>query len=559
MNTDVKQMVEINCVNTQTKILVPSGITLKDVISFAGLKSQEKILGACVNNKVQNLYYRMYFPKTIEFFDINNIFGRKMYQCSLMMLVYKALKDTFHKAELNVLHSMTGGYYAEVDNLEVDIEVFVEKLKKRMWELVEEDLPFERKVMLSQEAEELFEKVGLKQKAQLIHSRKTLYTDIDILGDTVNSFFFEMVPSTSYLNVWDIQPYEKGFIILMPDTEQNNEKVSQPNNQKKMFSIFQEHQNWVNILGTPYITTLNKAVELGYANQIIQVSEALHEKKYAQIADAIYKKKDNVRFIFLAGPSSSGKTTSCRRLATQLMVLGIKPLQISLDDYFHNREHTPKDENGDYDFECLEALDLDFFSKQMKQLMNGEEIELPRFNFVTGEREKTGKTIKMTEENIVIIEGIHALNPKLSKEIPRKNKYFVFVSALTQIALDKHNLISTRDNRLIRRIVRDHNYRGASAERTLLMWKSVRKGEERHIFPFQENADSIFNSSLLYEIGVLKTYCEPLLLQVPKNSPAYANARRMLDFLNNFVAISPESIPPTSVMREFLGGSSFSY
>ena len=428
-----------------------------------------------------------------------------------------------------------------------------------MKELVEKDIPFETKVYSTQDAVELFSKVGLTSSAELFKSRQKLYVDVDILDGTINALYSEKVPSTSYLKVFDLEVYEKGFILLLPDAEKNYQEPATLHLQPKLFSIFQEHKHWVEILKTPNLPKLNEAVKKGYENQIIQISEALHEKKYAAIADAIYKKKDNVKFVFLAGPSSSGKTTSCKRIAVHLAVLGIKPLMISLDDYFLDREHTPKDEKGNYDFECLEALDLDFFSQQMQELLDGKEIELPKFNFVSGQREKSDKRIQLTDNSILIIEGIHALNPKLSKQINRKNKYLVFVSALTQLALDSQNLISTSDNRLIRRIVRDYNYRGSSAERTLLMWNNVRNGEERHIFPYQENADSIFNSSLLYEIGVLKSYCYPLLAQVPQTSPAYANARRLQNFLDNFTPISSQSIPPTSIMREFLGGSSFSY
>lgn len=559
MNDNVKQMEEIYCTNTDSKVLIPSGMALLDMIAFFGIKNPQTILGACVNNKVQNLNYRIYSPKTITFLDINTANGRKMYSLSLMFLTYKAVKNLYPQNELFIKHSMNGGYYAEIENIKEDISVVVEHIKKEMKKLVKQNLPFERKILSQQEASDLFEKVGITEKAKLIRNSKRLYANIDILGETINSFFFEMVPSTSYLNIFDLEPFDKGFIILMPDKDKDNKQPETVINQSKIFSIFQEHKNWVEILGTPYVTNLNERIIEGKQNELIQVSEALHEKKYAAIADNIYKKKDNVKLVLLAGPSSSGKTTSCRRIATQLSVLGIKPLQISLDDYFLDREHTPKDEKGEYDFECLEALDLEYFNYQMNELLKGNEIELPRFNFVVGAREKSKKKIHLTDNSMIIVEGIHALNPKLSLEINRKNKYFIFVSALTQVAIDRHNLISTSDNRLIRRIVRDYNYRGSSAESTISRWESVRNGEEKHIFPFQENADSIFNSSLLYEIGVLKNYCEPLLMDVPQTSPAYANARRLHQFLNNFLTIKPDYIPPTSIMREFLGGSSFDY
>ena len=552
-------MIEIYCVNNDKTFLVPSATSAKQIIEYAVLEDNHTFLGAYINNKIRNLNYKCYEPKRIEFIDIHSSIGMKIYVSSLIMLMYKAVKDLYPKAEMKVKHSMMSGYYIELQNIDIPQQDLCTSIKKTMKELVEKDIPFETKVYSTQDAVELFSKVGLTSSAELFKSRQKLYVDVDILEGTINALYSEKVPSTSYLSVFDLEVYEKGFILLLPDAEKNYQEPATLHLQPKLFSIFQEHKHWVEILKTPYLPKLNEAVEKGYENQIIQVSEALHEKKYAAIADAIYKKKDNVKFVFLAGPSSSGKTTSCKRIAVHLAVLGIKPLMISLDDYFHDREHTPKDEKGNYDFECLEALDLDFFSQQMQELLEGREIELPKFNFVSGQREKSDKRIQLTDNSILIIEGIHALNPKLSKQINRKNKYLVFVSALTQLALDSQNLISTSDNRLIRRIVRDYNYRGSSAERTLLMWNNVRNGEERHIFPYQENADSIFNSSLLYEIGVLKSYCYPLLVQVPQTSPAYANARRLQNFLDNFSPISSQSIPPTSIMREFLGGSSFSY
>ncbi len=552
-------MIEIYCVNNDKTFLVPSATSAKQIIEYAGLEDNHTFLGAYINNKIRNLNYKCYEPKRIEFIDIHSSIGMKIYVSSLIMLMYKAVKDLYPKAEMQVKHSMMSGYYIELQNVDIPQQDLCTSIKKTMKELVEKDIPFETKVYSTQDAVELFSKVGLTSSAELFKSRQKLYVDVDILDGTINALYSEKVPSTSYLKVFDLEVYEKGFILLLPDAEKNYQEPATLHLQPKLFSIFQEHKHWVEILKTPYLPKLNEAVKKGYENQIIQISEALHEKKYAAIADAIYKKKDNVKFVFLAGPSSSGKTTSCKRIAVHLAVLGIKPLMISLDDYFLDREHTPKDEKGNYDFECLEALDLDFFSQQMQELLEGREIELPKFNFVSGQREKSDKRIQLTDNSILIIEGIHALNPKLSKQINRKNKYLVFVSALTQLALDSQNLISTSDNRLIRRIVRDYNYRGSSAERTLLMWNNVRNGEERHIFPYQENADSIFNSSLLYEIGVLKSYCYPLLAQVPQTSPAYANARRLQNFLDNFTPISSQSIPPTSIMREFLGGSSFSY
>lgn len=552
-------MIEIYCKNTDSKLLVQSGMDLSEVARFAGMTNMESILGACVNNKVQNLNYRIYSPKRIEFLDIYSTMGRRIYALSLMFVLYKAVKETFPQHELIIKHSMLDGYYFEIEPLQEDSQQVAKKIEKRMREIVEENIPFSRVITPAEQAAELFDRLGMTEKAELIRSSNKLYTNVEYLGEIVNAFFFELVPSTSYLKVFGLYVFDKGFILQMPSKEDATTTPVEDKNPKKIFDIFQEHKNWVNILGTPYVSDLNKVVKMNRQNELIQVSEALHEKKYAEIADEIYRKKDEVKIVFLAGPSSSGKTTSCRRIATQLSVLGFKPLQISLDDYFVDRQLTPKDANGEYDFECLEALDLNYFNFQMKELIEGREIELPRFDFLQGCRTPSGKRIRMQDSSILIVEGIHALNPKLSGKIAAKNKYNIFVSALTQLAIDRHNIISSSDNRLIRRIVRDNNYRGYSAQETIMRWDSVRSGEEKHIFPFQENADSIFNSSLLYEIGVLKPIAEPLLMEVAQNSCAYADARRLINFLSNFKSIKADYIPPTSILREFLGGSSFIY
>ncbi len=555
----MEEMIEVYCKNTDAKLLVPSGADLSKVAAFAGVQNRGKILGACVNNKVQNLTYRIYSPKTIEFLDINSSNGRRMYALSLMFMLYKAVKELYPGSKLTLQHSMSDGYFCQLEDLTDSMPIALDKIKTRMCQMVEEDIPFLRRITPAAEAVELFERLGMQDKALLIKNSNRLYANVDLLGETVNAFFFELVPSTSYLKVFDLYAFDDGFILQMPSKKDPDTTPQTANKDSKIFSIFREHKNWVKILGTPYVSTLNKIVETKHENELIQISEALHEKKYAEIADKIHQRKDEVKFVLLAGPSSSGKTTSCRRIATQLSVLGFRPLQISLDDYFVERSRTPRDENGDYDFECLEAVDLDYFATQMNQLSKGERIELPRFDFITGSRQRSGNYIQLEDKSILIIEGIHALNPRLTSDIAQENKYNIFVSALTQLALDSQNLISSSDNRLLRRIVRDNNYRGYSAQDTILRWDSVRSGEEKHIFPYQENADSIFNSSLLYEIGVLKPTVEKLLLEVAQNSPAYAEARRLQNFLANFKSIKPDFIPPTSIMREFLGGSSFVY
>lgn len=553
-------MLEVFCNNTNSKILIPFGSSLKDIEKFSGFKSHYPILGAYVNNKVESLRYDVYMPKTIEFFDITDpSAGRRMYALSLIFIMYKAIKELYSNATLNVHHSMSNGYYVEVPIDGCVNNACCKDIKERMEVIILRDIPFERKLMSSKEAIKLFNSVGLTAKATLIENNKKLFVDVDFLGDTVDCFYTPLAYSTSLINVFDLIPFDKGLLLVMPDKKTPTKVSPLHKKQDKMFSVFREYEQWVRILGTSYVSELNQIVVQKKENELIQVSEALHEKRYAQIADEIYNRKEDIKIVLLAGPSSSGKTTSCRRIATQLAVLGFAPIQLSLDDYFLDREFTPKKANGDYDFECLEALDIPLFNSQMQDLMQGKEVLLPHYDFIKGKKVFSKTPIKPKDNVVFIVEGIHALNPKLSESIDRKNKYHIFVSALTQVSIDKHNLISSSDNRLIRRIVRDYNYRGYSALDTLKRWQSVRDGEEKHIFPYQENADSIFNSSLLYEIGVLKTYAKPLLAEVPQNEVSYAEAKRLLAFLSNFKTISEKSIPPTSIMREFLGGSSFEY
>lgn len=556
----MKEEIEIICKNTNSTLSVPSGINISEIIKLSKLENKFPILGAYVNNKVQNLNYKIFIPKTIEFIDILNVNGRRMYAMSLMFLLYKAVKEIYPDSELVIRHSMSNGYYAEIENNNKIMNVeMIEKIKSKMQDIIEKDIPFTKEIIPAEKAIDLYNEIGIKEKSDLIQTLKRLYANVNYLGDTINHFYYELVPSTSYLKVFDLVSFEKGIMLIMPDKLNPNELSNGKNKQKKMFSIIQEYKQWVHILGTPYVSELNKVVDLRNEIKLIQVSEALHEKKYSIIADEIYKIKDDVKIVLLSGPSSSGKTTSCRRLSTQLSVLGLDPVQISLDDYFLDREFSPKDEDGNYDFETIDALDIELFNKQMNFLMSGQEVHVPKFNFIKGKKEYTGNFLKMKKNSILLAEGIHGLNPKLTHKIQRKHKYHVFVSALTLASLDRHNLISSSDNRLIRRIVRDSNYRGYSATETIKRWQSVRDGEEKHIFPYQENADNIFNSSLLYEIGVLKPYAEPLLNAVPQNTVEYAEAKRLLSFLSNFKTISHEYIPPTSIMREFLGGSSFKY
>ncbi len=560
MNETMNDKIEIICKTTNTTVHVDAGTSINQLIEILKIENPKSILGAYVNNKVQSLNYKLFLPRTLEFIDINNVNGRRIYGLSLMFLLYKSLKDLYPDAELVIRHSMLNGFYAELDNLPVEIsEEVVKSIKAKMDENVEKDLSFTKKIIPAEKAIELYKEMNMPEKAEHIKTINRLYTNVDYLDGYANHFYYDLVPSTSYLKVFDLQSFENGVLLVMPSKEDPSQISNGGGRQTKIFSVFQEYQEWINILGTPYVSKLNKVVENKEEISLIQISEALHEKRYSNIADKIFRKRDKIKIVLLAGPSSSGKTTSCRRLATQLSVLGLSPIQISLDDYFLDREFTPRDENGEYDFETINALDIELFDNQMSELMSGKRVGIPRFNFITGKKEYNGNYIQLKENSILIVEGIHALNPKLSSNIAMENKYHIFVSALTQIALDRHNLVSSSDNRLIRRLVRDYNYRGYSAIDTLSRWQSVRAGEEKHIFPFQEKADSVFNSTLLYEFGVLKPYAEPLLSAVPQNVVEYAEAKRLLSFLSNFKPIKYEFIPPTSIIREFLGGSSFEY
>ena len=417
------EMIEIICKNNNIKILVPFGSSIKGICKFAGYNTEHPILGAYVNNKVQNTDYKVYMPKTVRFFDIKNPNGRRMYAMSLMFLFYKAVKDIFPKGDLNIHHSMSKGYYSEINNIgELDDEK-IQLIKSRMHDLIKEDLPFITKTIPTQEAASIYRQVGLESKARLVKESKRLFVDIDYLGDTINHFYYPLVPSTSYLKVFDLVQYNKGLLLIMPDKEDPTRVTMGRNKQGKMFKVFQEYEEWIRILGTSYVSDLNNIVTENKYSKLIQVSEALHEKRYSQIADEIFKKRNDIKIVLIAGPSSSGKTTSCRRIATQLSVLGFRPVQLSLDDYFLDREFTPKKEDGDYDFESIDALDIDLFNKQMNSLLEGKEVSIPRYDFIKGKKEYNGNIIKPQEKAIFIIEGIHALNPKLSDKIDRKSKY----------------------------------------------------------------------------------------------------------------------------------------
>ena len=552
-------MIEIICTNCDVKKEYPIGTTMSDIAADMQICSKYPILGVMVNNKLKELNYQVFRPKTIQFIDITHHIGIRMYIRSLAFVLYKAIKDIYPTAVLSIEHSISKGWYCEVSNSHLFLDATtIALIKKRMQEIIDMDLPFVRKEILTTEAIKIFEENAHHDKLLLFKTRNQLYSSVYHLEDAVNYFYGYLVPSTGYLKKFNVVQYFNGLLLQVPK-QKHPEELDEIVVQNKMFKIFREHKKWCEILEVPYVGSLNTAVIEKRDYELIQISEALHEKKIAKIADNIFKKRNEARLILIAGPSSSGKTTFSMRLSVELRVLGFKTVQISLDNYFINRDFTPKDEFGDYDFECIEALDIEQFNRDLLELMDGNTVEIPRFDFITGKRYYNNTKLKLAKDSLIIVEGIHGLNPKLTHLIEEKMKYRIFVSALTQLAIDKQNPIPTTDNRLIRRIVRDYRNRGYSALDTLKRWESVRKGEDQNIFPYQENADIMFNSALLYELGVLKTFAEPILKVVPENMPEYAEAVRLLKFISYFLPISEREIPPTSILREFLGGSSFVY
>ena len=557
--------IEVVIENTHERRTVKPGTTLAALSQkyYTDLKQwplQHPILGALVNNVVEDMNYRIYNPKTIRFFDITDPQGWRMYQSSLIFMLYKAVRETYPQARLAVKHSMQGGFYCTIENAdEEDRYRVATTVRDRMIEIQHQDLPFESKVMLLSDAIEVVKEAGIPETQKLLESLGQLYITMYYLGDTVHKFHTKLIPSTGCLQSWEFCTYsDSGYLLQMPDPK-HFEKLAMLPDTPKLFSIFKEHHHWADLLQVPTIADLNRIVRDKGETHLIHVAEALHEKKYAEIADMIFQRRDQVRMVLLAGPSSSGKTTSCRRLSVQLSVLGFDVKQLSLDDYFVSRDRTPKLPNGEFDFESIDALDIPLLNDHLQRLFRGERVEIPTFDFLEGNPYFDGKSLQMGPHSILLVEGIHALNPRLTAQIDDALKFRIYVSALTRIAIDDVNIIHTNENRKLRRIVRDNNFRGWDAYNTLHRWAEVRRGEAVNIFPFQENADVMFNSALLYEIGVLKIYAEPQLKRVPENCEEYAEATHLLKFLNFFDPISPRHIPPTSIMREFLGGSSFRY
>ncbi len=566
--------IRVYCKNTGEYHEVAPGTELVQLMEQTGIQA----LAAYVDNQLKELGHPLYMDHSVEFLDYTHADGRRCYKRSIYFLLQKAIRDLYPNKQLILDYTLPNGGYGEIvdapvannpdDSLKIRMETVMElteeeisRIKTRMQEIVAENVPIEKRKLSNAEAVELFTQNRQYDKARLIKDLGQFFVSVYFIGDYGDTFHGPMLHTTGAIRKFNLMKYNKGFCVQFPSNLPPYE-LPCVKYQEKLFNVFRENSTWCNIIGVKDIATVNKAIMAGHSKKMIQIAEALHERKYAAIADQIYARKDDVKLVLLAGPSSSGKTTTSMRIALQLKVLGLNPVVLAMDNYFVDREDTPKDENGNYDFECLGAMDLNLLNTQLNQLFNGEEVEIPTFNFAEGKKEFRGNKVKMGPNDILIMEGIHALNPALTSEIESRRKFKIYASALTSLSIDENNSVSTTDNRMLRRMVRDNNFRGTSAEQTILRWASVHGGEYKNIFPYQENADAMFNSSLIYELPLLKHYAEPLLRRIPPASPAYAESLRLLKFLSYITEMTPAehaAVPPTSVMREFIGGSTLDY
>ena len=550
-------MIQIRCKNNKKTQKVEIGSTLFDVFSAFDLKMTHGPVSARVNNKVEGMHYRVYNSKDVEFLDMTSSSGSRAYTRTLFFVLCKAVQDIYPNTDVVIDIPVSNGFYVDIRLGRPVVEEDVNILRRRMQEIIDAKMPIRRYMVPTEDAIALFQEKGDVEKVKLLKTSGSIYTTYYKIGEYVDFYYGTLLTNTSGLYLFGLEKYYDGMLLRIPSLK-NPDVLGEMTKQDKMFDIFKEHHRWQDILGIRTVGDFNQAIDAGHATDIINISEALQEKKIANIAEDIANRQ-GVKLVLLAGPSSSGKTTSCKRLSIQLAVNGLKPLQISLDDYFVDRDKTPKDDNGEYDFESIYALNLDLLNEQFNALFRGEEVELPKYDFPSGKSVKSGKKLKMEPNNVLVVEGIHALNPELTAHIPQEQIYRVYASALTTILLDNHNYIPTTDNRLLRRIIRDYKYRGVSAQETIHRWPSVRTGENKWIFPYQENADAMFNTAMLYELSVIKMQAEPLLQQVPENCEEHAEAYRLLKFLKYFKGIPYNNLPPTSLLREFLGGSSFHY
>lgn len=553
------ESVDVFCKNDEKTYSFEKGTSLREIYESLNLELPYLVVSGKVNNKTESLNYRIYRPKTVEFVDISDSSGMRTYVRSLCFVLAKAVYEILPGVQINIEHPISKGYYCVIVGQDGVSQEIVDKIKSRMQEIIAGDFPFEAVEDLTHEVVATFRKYGFEDKALLLETQQELYSKYYKMDGYVDYFYGSLVPSSGYLHLFDLQKYNGGLLLRIPNRERPID-LEPIVHQQKMSAVYKEQLRFLNIIGLDNVGDLNKAICDKKLASVINVSEAYQEKMIAKTAEEIAQRfDDGVRIVLISGPSSSGKTTFRKRLEVQLYVNCIKPLGISLDDYFVDREHTPVDKNGNFDFESLYAIDIEQFNADLNALLKGETVSIPTFNFTTGKQEKKGNFLKMQEDNVLVIEGIHGLNSLLTPQIADEKKFLIYVSALTTISLDNHNWISTTDNRLIRRIVRDYRYRNYSAIDTISRWPSVRAGEEKWIFPYQENADVMFNSAMLYEFAALRRYAEPILYKVPKNAPEYAEAYRLLRFLSYFNYINDKDLPPTSLLREFMGGSSFKY
>lgn len=555
--SDMGKTVRIHCINTDKHELFPMGTSVREVYHQMAEEVVPNAIAARVNNKTVGLNYELYNPKQIEFININHSSGMRAYTRTLTFILSAAVSELFPKGKFRLEHPVSKGYYCELEIGRPATEDDLNALRDRMKELVKADNPIEYIEDETDVVIEMFRERGRQDIVDLLETKGSIFSGYYKMGWHVDYFYGALAVSSGFVKLFDVKPYFGGFLLQIP-SRNNPEVLEDIVPQEKMLGVFNEYLKWNKIMSLSNVGDLNLACIKGDSTNLINISESLQEKKISKIADEI-QDKGSVKIVLISGPSSSGKTTLAKRLSIQLMVLGMKPVAISLDDYFLNREETPLDEKGDYDYESLYALDLKLFNKHLKALLKGDEVEIPRYNFTTGKKEYNGNRLKLEKQTILILEGIHALNPNLLPDISPEYLFKVYVSALTSISLDDHNWIPTTDNRLLRRIIRDYRFRGYSARDTISRWESVRAGEEKWIFPYQENADVMFNSALIFEFSVLRSFVEPVLRQVPQKCPEYAEAHRLLRFVEYFVTISDPEIPPTSLLREFFGGSSFRY
>lgn len=554
--------ITVICENNGSYYEVAMGTPLSEIAATIPAAENRPFLAAFVNNRIKELRYRVYNPISVRFVDITTFAGLRVYQRTVWFILQKAVHDLWPEGRLHIRHSLgQSGFYCEIEGRDPLSDREVDGLMRRMRAIVEADYPISRRKLPTTDVRRRYADSGFDDKVALLDTRPRLYSTLYTLDDTVGYFYGSLAPSTGYVRLFDLERYFNGFYIALP-LRTAPDRIHRHVEQEKMFDIFHDYKRWVEIMGVATVGKINEQVLAGNTGEMIRVAEAFHEKTLAGLADRIYEANisHGTRLVLISGPSSSGKTTSAKRLSIQMQVLGLNPVMVSLDDYFVDREKTPKDENGDYDYETLEAIDLQLFNEHLQALFRGEEVRIPRYNFLTGLREWHEEPLRLDERSILVVEGIHGLNPRLTPGIPDEQKFKIYISCFTSVSMDNLTRIATTDNRLLRRLTRDYTQRGSNALATLSRWASVRRGEEKHIFPYQENADVMFNSSLFYEISVLRPLAEPILREVPDTVPEYDEARRLLQFLDNFIPVyQTQDIPPTSVLREFIGGSTFRY